>query len=231
MNKRIISAIMATLFAISALSFSSFATNNTGKDQKWQGKERPQNQFDFQKQENVVIGKITAISENSVTISIAEFKKPDNNSTKNDFKPPEKPANDNNNSSNNSGANNSTPPNPPSNDGEMPQLSEEQLAEMKKNIENMYTLTGETKTIDISSATFDDFRKREKKSSDNNSNNNLDNNQKNKTYKDYNVGDYISIELESSTSTKAKSVRSTMMPFGHRGFDMKPKDDSKQNNK
>ena len=228
MNKKIISIIMAIVLGVSTLSFSAFANNNNGNQQKWEKKEwqGKDKQGNFQKPENMIMGKITSISENSVTISLAEFKMPDANTTSNNnFTPPKRPANDNNGNKGKGNrpprmatASNAMPPRFDRDSNNMPQMSEEQIAEMKKNLENMFTLTGETKTIDISSATFDDFGRR---------NNDTNNNQTTKTYKDFSVGDYITIELESSTSNKAKSVRSSN-GFGRGRFDMRP--NNKQNN-
>ena len=193
MKKRILIISAVALLGVSSLAFNSFATNVTNQsNQGSQQKERPE------KQKNQVFGKITAISENSVTISLAEMKKPENGSNNNN--------------------NQNQPP-------ERKELTEEQKAEMKKNLENMFTLTGETKTIDISSAKFNDFGRGQKGGNNNNSSsaaNNENSNKTEKTYKDYQVGDYISIELENETSNKATKVRDAWgmrggMPRGDRG--------------
>lgn len=97
-------------------------------------------------------------------------------------KPPEKKSNE-------------TPPEKPANDGEN-----------KPNMDNMWTLTGETKTINISSAKFDDHMAPPKENG-NNSSNETNETQKTKTYADYKVGDYIKIELTNSSSLVAVSVR------------------------
>lgn len=203
MKKRILIISAVALLGVSSLAFNSFATNVTNQsNQGSQQKERPE------KPKNQVFGKITAISENSVTISLAEMKQPENGQGRNGGQ------NGNNNGNNNQ----NQPP-------ERKELTEEQKAEMKKNLENMFTLTGETKTIDISSAKFNDFGREPKDGNNNNSSsaaNNENSNKTEKTYKDYQVGDYISIELESETSNKAKSVRDAWgmrggMPRGGRG--------------
>ena len=195
MKKRILIISAAVLLGVSSLAFNSFATNVSNQtnqtNQESQRKER------LEKPKNQVFGKITSISENSVTISLAEMKKPENGSNNNN--------------------NQNQPP-------ERKELTEEQTAEMKKNLENMFTLTGETKTIDISSAKFNDFGRGQKGGNNNSSSaaNNENSNKTEKTYKDYQVGDYIAIELESETSNKAKSVRDAWgmrggMPRGDRG--------------
>ena len=203
MKKRILIISAVALLGVSSLAFNSFATNVTNQsNQGSQQKERPE------KPKNQVFGKITAISENSVTISLAEMKQPENGQGRNGGQ------NGNNNGNNNQ----NQPP-------ERKELTEEQKAEMKKNLENMFTLTGETKTIDISSAKFNDFGRGPKDGNNNNSTsaaNNENINKTEKTYKDYQVGDYIAIELESETSNKAKSVRDAWgmrggMPRGDRG--------------
>ena len=224
MRKKIIALTTVMILGVSSMTFNSFATNvKDQNNQHNQMKERPE------RQKNEIFGKITAISESSVTISVAERKKPED--MKQGFgTPPEKPANDNgNNTENNNNDNSKEPPK---------QLTDEQIAEMKKNLENMFTLTGETKIIDISSAKFDDFGrgfKGENKGNQNNSPNNNDKQKVEKTYKDYQVGDYISIELESETSTKAKSVRDAFMvrggmPRGGMQKDFKDKKDNATNN-
>lgn len=221
MKKRIIAFTTAMILGVSSMAFNSFATNQNQNKQFGQMKERPE------RQKNEVFGKITAISESSVTISVAERKKPED--MKEGFgTPPEKPANENGNNGNNTSGNNNNDfvKEPPK------QLTDEQIAEMKKNLENMFTLTGETKTIDISSAKFDDFGRGPrdgKKENQNNSNNVNDNQKTEKTYKDYQVGDYISIELESETSTKAKSVRSAFMMIGGMPRDFKDRKDNAAN--
>ena len=197
--KKLTAIILATILGISTIGCYSFANNvNNQNNNQFQKRE------EFKKPENEIMGKITAISENSVTISVAEFKKPENNNGEKSQEFDKK----------------GTPPERPEN----AQMTEEQLAEFKKKMEEMFNLTGETKTIDISQAKFDEFRK-PPKDQDSNSNSENNNQKQEKTYKDYQVGDYITIELTEETSNKAKSVRSAGMMSGPRGFgkDMKDK--------
>ena len=213
MKKKILALTVASILGVSSIAFNSFATNadNQAKQEFKKG-ERPE------KPENEIFGKITAISENSVTISLAEMKKPedlqegfekgkdlekakdfgkkDDKDNKKDNKPEERK-----------------------------ELTEEQKAEMKKKMEEMFTLTGETKTIDISKADFNAFgrgpRDGKTKGAGANTNNDTNSNQKPvKTYKDYQVGDYISIELESKDSNTAKTVKDAFVMRGGMG----PKD-------
>ena len=203
MNKKFLIMTAVAILGVSSLAFNSFATNVSNQSDKQQNGK-------LEKPKNEVFGKITSISENSVTISLAEMKKPENG--QGDF--------DKNfdGKGRNGGQNKNQAP-------ERKELTEEQKAEMKKNLENMFTLTGETKTIDISSAKFNDFG-RGPKEGNNNNNSNAANNEKSnkieKTYKDYQVGDYISIELENETSNKATAVREAFgmrngMPRGDKG--------------
>ena len=209
--KKIFSVLMITMLMASSLfSVIAFATSNevstTANQQNKDGKRQPP-----QDMKNFVFGKITSISENSVTISVAEMKKPENdNGNKFDGNPPEKPNNQiNDNQSNGDAAGKKDRQN----------LTAEQIAEMKKKMEEMTTLTGETKTIDISNATFGNNRGIGQNNKDNNSSNNSNNNQQTaKTYKDYAVGDYISVELTGENSNVAKQVREMRpMGFGQRG--------------
>ena len=202
MKKRFLVISAAAILGVSSLTINSFATNvNNQTTQESQNKERPE------RPKNVVFGKITAISENSITITVAEMKKPENG--QNDFS---KNSGEQNGNCNQNENDKKEPP-------EKKQLTEDQIAEMKKNLENMFTLTSETKTIDISSADFNDFGRRQKNGNDAKASANTETK---KTYKDYQVGDYISIELESETSNKAKIVRDAFMmrggmPRGDRG--------------
>lgn len=223
MKKRILIISAAVLLGVSSLAFNSFATNVSNQtnqtNQESQKKER------LEKPKNQVFGKITSISENSVTISLAEMKQPENGQggfnknfdSQGGMQRSDRGQGGANGSNNNDNNNQNQPP-------ERKELTEEQKAEMKKNLENMFTLTGETKTIDISSAKFNDFGRGQKGGNNNSSSaaNNENSNKTEKTYKDYQVGDYISIELESETSNKAKSVRDAWgmrggMPRGDRG--------------
>ena len=204
-NNKLIAVGVAFILAVGSIgcTASFAATETTAKTDE----QRPK------KPENEVIGKITAISANSVTISLAERKMPDNlgqeqGKDKPEFKNGQRPEFFNNNDQDFDGK---QPPEPPTNEnGEKPSF----------NFDNFFTLTGESTTIDISSATFDDFRERFKDKDDSNTTTKT---KAAKTYKDYAVGDYIAIELTSSTSKVAKSVRSANMIRG--GFgprDQKP---------
>lgn len=69
-KNKILAFAVATMLGVGTVgSMVAFATNTTTTTEK----QRPQ------KPENEVIGKITAISANSVTISLAERKMPENN--------------------------------------------------------------------------------------------------------------------------------------------------------
>lgn len=222
--KKVFSVLMITMLMVSSLfSVTAFASGNGA-----QASQNQQGQKDWkqppQGMKNQVIGKITAISESSVTISVAEMKKPDNTKgNKFDGNPPEMPNNQTNNQGN--GQNDFKP-------------SEEQIAEMKKKMEEMFTLTGDTKTIDISSATFGNERGWEKRNKDsnstnNNSNDNANNQNNKKTYKDYAVGDYITIELTGENTNVAKRVREAGPmgggPRGQFGKDNNGKDGKDKN--
>lgn len=188
------------LFAISILSSTvAYATNNGNKADIKNNKQF-NNENEFKKPENEVIGKITSISENSITVTIAERKQFD--FKKNDQAPEKKK---DNNSTDNS---------------KRPEI----------NLDEMFTLTNETKTYDISSAKLiagRDFNNKKDNNTDNNSKQQKPTEVESK-YTDFKTGDYVMIELESSTSTKAKSVRKETGRFGSRfGGDfggMKPKD-------
>jgi hypothetical protein len=222
MKKKILALTAAMLFGVSSIAFNSFAegVNNQVSQERQMG-ERPE------RPENEIFGKITAISENSVTISLAEMKKPEEGQkdfqNKNGFEKGNDQAkrDDKNNQSGNRPE-------------ERKELTEEQKAEMKKKMEEMFTLTGETKTIDISKADFNAFgrgpRNGKTKGDDANANNdtnkNVNSNQKPvKTYKDYQVGDYISIELESKESNTAKTVKDAFVMRGG----MRPRDNKQGN--
>jgi len=202
MKKKILALTVASILGVSSIAFNSFAEDvkNLSRQEKQMG-ERPE------KPENEIFGKITAISENSVTISLVEMKKPEDG--QNGF-----------------GKGNEQGKRPE----ERKELTEEQKAEMKKKMEEKFTLTGETKTIDISKADFNALgrgpRDGKTKGADANANNNTNSDQKpTKTYKDYQVGDYISIELESKDSNTAKTVKDAFMMRGGMG----PKDKSSAN--
>lgn len=219
MKKKILALTIASILGVSSIAFNSFAEGaNNQVGQERQMGERPE------RPENEIFGKITAISENSVTISLAEMKKPEDGQRKFDKNFDSQGRKDKQNWSNN--GNQNQPP-------EKKELTEEQKAEMKKKMEERFTLTGETKTIDISKADFNAFgrglRDGKAKGDDANAdtNNNVNNNQRpEKTYKDYQVGDYISIELESKDSNTAKAVKEAFMMRGG----MKPRGNKQGNN-
>ncbi|MBR0038431.1 MAG: hypothetical protein IJP71_00325 [Lachnospiraceae bacterium] len=204
MKKKILALAVASILGVSSIAFNSFAEGvNNQVGQERQMGERPE------RPENEIFGKITAISENSVTISLAEMKKPEDG--QGGFRPERNNQNENIDATGNQ---NGFKPE------ERKELTEEQKAEMKKKMEEMFTLTGETKTIDISKADFNAFGRGPKdgnklQGAAINSNDNVKESQKvEKTYKDYQVGDYISIELESAGSNTAKTVRDAFMMRG-----------------
>ena len=138
----------------------------------------------LKKIENEIIGKITSISATSVTIEVAERKEMERQKDGQLL--------------------NGTPPERPTND-------ENQDKREKPNMDDMFTLTGVTKTINISSAEFAGGFRGRKNDDINGKNENNTNDKKNevkneKTYADYSVGDYISIELTDATSLTAKTV-------------------------
>ena len=195
MKKKILALTVASILGVSSIAFNSFA-------------EGVNNQLGQERQ----MGE---------RISLAEMKKPEDGQGKSDKKFDGQGRKDEQKWNNNSNTN--QPP-------EKKELTEEQKAEMKKKMEEMFTLTGETKTIDISKADFNAFgrgpRDGKTKGSDANANNNTNSNQKPvKTYKDYQVGDYISIELESKDSNTAKTVKDAFMMRGGMG----PKDKTSAN--
>lgn len=199
--KRIISILAVVIVAAITFAHNSYADNLNGVNEsnneiRFDAKNRPE------KPENEVMGKITAISADSITITIAEMKKPEGRTN-----PPEnKEKNDDSNSTK-----------------ERPEI----------NMDDMFTLTNTTKTYNIASAELIKFKKPEfDKNDNNNSKNNNDTQRRTReelekdskaTYTDFAVGDYVSIELESSTSTNAKKVRSFDRMGGGRGFDKENK--------
>lgn len=201
--KRIISILAVVIVAALTFAHNSYAENLNGVNEsnneiRFDAKNRPE------KPENEVMGKITAISADSITITIAEMKKPEGRTN-----PPEnKEKNDNNNSKQ-----------------ERPEI----------NMDDMFTLTNTTKTYNISSADLIKFKKPELDKNDKKDNNSQNNDSTKKrtreelekdskaTYTDFAVGDYVSIELESSTSTNAKKVRSFDRMGAGRGFDKEDK--------
>lgn len=216
MKNKILAMTLVSALAVGSVATTSFAETTTQTNQNVQMKEK------FERPANEIFGKITAISENSVTISLAEMKTPENGGKK--FgNPPEKPEKDGK----------GVPPEKSQQDGNRPErkeLTNAEIAEMKKKFEENVTLTGESKTIDISNANFNDFGRGPKdgkqpdKQADSSTNNSSNDNKKQElSYKDYKVGDYISIELTAENSNVAKSVRGAGMM---RGMEP-PKDDNK----
>ena len=194
--------ILYLLFAISLLSSSIAFAATSGNNTDIKNNKQFNNENRDKKPENEVIGKITSISENSITVTIAERKQLD-------FKNNKKPDNKNNidNSKNNS---------------DKPEF----------NPDDMFNLTNETKTYDISSSKL--LAGRNFGNAKNNNNNKNDNNTAKEKptdeeikYTDFKTGDYVMIELESSTSTKAKSVRKATGGFGG-GRDGMRQDNSKK---
>ncbi|MBR1844365.1 MAG: hypothetical protein IJ790_01395 [Lachnospiraceae bacterium] len=185
---------LLTIATIGALAVSSIASNMITFAA---GTNNTQNEVPA-KPENEVIGKITAISANSITVTLAEMKAPSEDGQNQGNMPP-KDGEGRGNMPPKDGAKRATPPEI-KRDGQMPP---EQRENIERNLDDMFTLTSTSKTYNISNAKFDEFMRHDDSSSDENT--------KTKTYSDYKVGDYVMIELESSTSTVAKSVRSANM--------------------
>lgn len=184
-------------FAVPFTAFAATNTTNNVKAGREAKGERPA------KPENEIIGKIKSISATEVTIEVATRKEMENNQKENDGmrKPPEFNTNDTQNNTQNG--------NPPE----------------KPNFDDMFTLTGETKTINIANAEFgkdfrpDDFNKDNKNSNAANNSNKAktDEKAKTKTYADFAAGDYIMIEATDNTYATAKFVRSAERMGGPRG--------------
>lgn len=185
---------LLTIATIGALALSSIASNMITFAA---GTNNTQNEVPA-KPENEVIGKITEISANSITVTLAEMKAPSEDGQNQGNMPP-KDGEGRGNMPPKDGAKRATPPEI-KRDGQMPP---EQRENIERNLDDMFTLTSTSKTYNISNAKFDEFMRHDDSSSDENT--------KAKTYSDYKVGDYVMIELESSTSTVAKSVRSANM--------------------
>ena len=185
--RKFIKALTITTIAIGLVAGSVLAATNTTEVKKIEGENRPERP---EKPENNVFGKITSIDANTITVTIAEMKKPEGRTN-----PPE-------NKDNNSKQ-------------DRPEI----------NMDDMFTLTNTTKTYTITNANLIKFKKHD--IDNNNSNNKEDMKKKTReeleaenkaTYTDFAVGDYVSIELESSTSTNAKTVRSFDRMGGGRGM-------------
>ena len=199
-------ALLISAMVVVGTTFSAFAdTTNTANETK-QERKVP---------ENMIIGKITAIDATNVTIQVAtrkEMEKKENGEK-----------------------------------GNPPEMTEEMKPKMQNgeklqalNMDDFYTLTGETKTINISSADlgksidFKDFKPEDNNSQSQDQKQKMEDmfkNAKAKTYQDYKVGDYITIECTDSTYKTAKTVNDgNMMGGGFRGFvgkDFKKKDENK----
>lgn len=151
--------------------------------------------------ENMIIGKITAIDASNVTIQVATRKEMEKKENGEKGNPPEKPA-----------------------DGQLKQ--DGTTPPEKPNMDSMFTLTGETKTINIASADFG--KKMPQIDKDNMKNKTEDEMKKEmeeamknaiaKTYQDYKVGDYIQVEATDNTYATAKRVSNAMGGGGMRGF-------------
>ena len=168
-NNKLLTVTIIGALAISAMGSIAFAATSNileqGFAQSFEKGDKPA------KPENEVFGKITAITADSVTISLAERKMPDGLKMTGEgarlATPPEI-------GKGGRGFANGERPEPPTNtNGERPELPTNANGEMpeKINPDNMFTLTGETKTYDISSASFDDFRKKDFSNDQNTDNN------------------------------------------------------------
>ena len=170
--RRIITMLTISLLAVGLVAGTTVAATNKNVD----ASNRPE------KPENEVIGKITSINADSITINLAEMKMPEGRT--------DAPKQSNDNNGNNNNQNKERP-------------------EINFNIDDMFTLTGTTKTYTIANANLiknkrpklnkDEMKKktREELEAENIA-----------TYTDFAVGDYVIIELESNASTTAKTVRS-----------------------
>lgn len=186
--------IVLSIVVAFATAFTAFAAINTTNETKLENGDRPEKRA---LPENVVFGKIKSIDANSVTIEVAtrkEMERPDGDKNNDNMRKP--PENAQGNSQNG---------NPPE----------------KPNLDNMFTLTGETKTINISQAEFGkDFRPKDlSANAQGNNSTNQATDTKTKTYADYAVGDYIMIEATDNTYATAKSVRDAGFGGGMRGMD------------
>ena len=147
MKKKILSIVFIMVLSTIAASVVFAAGTKENKKNK-------------QKIENQVVGKITAINSNYVTIDVALPNKREKSNTKNEIENNE-----------------------------------------KRNKDNMFILTGESKRINISKAKFIGSKKII------NTNNNNNEKSKELTYSDFSVGDYIMIVLADDGSNVAKIVK------------------------
>ena len=200
MNKKLLIFMLALSITLTNAA-SAFATNNNQDNKTMEKPEKPANE---------VIGKITEITSSKITVTLAERKEFK-------FDKDKKPEKTDKKSDSNS------------NNNEQPNF----------NPDDMFTLTNESKTYDISSAKFFsgmDFDKDRLKDSKENKDKNKDTkdkkdfNQKESTYSDFKVGEYVTIELESESSTVAKMIRKANAgPM--RGFGKDPNKDFNKDNK
>lgn len=189
MKKRIFALAMCLVLGVVSASSVFAANENTDREKR----------MEFKEPENQVIGKITSIDENNIVISVAKRKEIEKPVDKNDgSNPPEKKEFKKDDANK-----------------ERPEI----------NMDDFFTLTGETKTINIKNADFGkDIDYKDFKPEDNNKENNkekmaeLYKNAKDKTYANYKVGEYVSIECTDSTYKTAKTVRNGSM-VGMRGRD------------
>lgn len=166
--------------------------------------------------ENMITGKITAIDSNSVTIEVAvrkEMEKKENGEMGN---PPERPE-------------------------EWQGKQDGTMQHEKPNEDSMFTLTGEIKIINIASADFGknmprfdrDSMKEKSKEEMKKEMEEAMQSATAKTYQDYKVGDYISIEATDNTYAIAKRVSNAMgggRMGGFRGHDKNRKDNMNEIN-
>lgn len=197
--------------------------------------------FEFKKAENEITGKITSIDATNVVIQVAirkEMKKPEGfgkgnrpemtDEMKQKMQNGEKPEG--------------------FGKGNRPEMTEEMKQKMQNseksqtiNMDEFFTLTGETKTINIATADlgknmdFSDFKPEDNQNQDQKQKmEDMFKNAKAKTYQDYKIGDYITIECTDATYKTAKTVREGRMMGqrgGFRGFggkDFKKNDENKQ---
>ena len=198
--RRFIKGFTITAISIGLVAGSAFAATSNANEVNGFKKFNNENRSDRpEKPENEVFGKITSINANTITVTIAEMKKPEGRTN-----PPEKNDNNKNNNSRK----------------DRPEI----------NMDDMFTLTNDTKTYTITNANLIKFKKPDLDKNDNTNKSTNKDDMKNKTreerekenkatYTDFAVGDYVSIELESSTSTNAKTVRSFDRMGGGRGMD------------
>ena len=190
--RRIINMLTISLLAVGLVAGTTVAaTNKNVETKKFDASNRPE------KPENEVIGKITSINADSITINLAEMKMPEGRT--------DAPKQSNDNNGNNDNQNKERP-------------------DINFNIDDMFTLTGNTKTYTITNANLIKNKRHELNKDDNANKEEMKKKTREEleaenkaTYTDFAVGDYVIIELESSTSTTAKTVRS-FDRMGGRGF-------------